>query len=197
MEPVFMVLGQSAATAAVLAMESHTAVQKVEYAKLRERLLRDHQVLELAARPRKGGIDPKTLTGVVLDDDQAQRQGFEAKSSSAAPFVGEGYRHDGGEKDGKQSATYTPDLPTAGKYEVRVCYSPNPNRATNVPAIVTHADGATTLMINQQKTPPLNGVWLSLGTFAFAKGTGGKLTITNKDVNGYVIIDAVQWLPVK
>jgi hypothetical protein len=50
MEPVFMVLGQSAATAAVLAIEDKVAVQKVEYAKLRERLLRDKQVLDWVRR---------------------------------------------------------------------------------------------------------------------------------------------------
>ncbi len=46
MEPVFMILGQSAATAAVLALDSKLAVQDVPYAKLRERLLQDKQVLE-------------------------------------------------------------------------------------------------------------------------------------------------------
>lgn len=48
MEPVFMVLGQSAATAAALAIDGGTAVQDVPYAKLRERLLADGQVLEYA-----------------------------------------------------------------------------------------------------------------------------------------------------
>lgn len=46
MEPVFMVLGQSAATAAALAIDQHIAVQDVPYEKLRERLLADGQVLE-------------------------------------------------------------------------------------------------------------------------------------------------------
>ena len=46
MEPVFMVLGQSAATAAVLAIDGKTSVQDVPYAKLRERLLQDKQALE-------------------------------------------------------------------------------------------------------------------------------------------------------
>ncbi len=45
MEPVFMVLGQSAATAAVLALEKLCAVQDVAYADLRRRLLADGQVL--------------------------------------------------------------------------------------------------------------------------------------------------------
>jgi hypothetical protein len=49
MEPVFMILGQSAATAAVLAIDADQAVQDVPYARLRERLLKDGQVLEHAS----------------------------------------------------------------------------------------------------------------------------------------------------
>ena len=46
MEPVFMVLGQSAATAAAVAITDDVVVQKVSYPKLRERLLRVKQILE-------------------------------------------------------------------------------------------------------------------------------------------------------
>ena len=45
MEPVFMILGQSAATAAVLAIDAKVAVQDVPYAQLRARLLQDGQIL--------------------------------------------------------------------------------------------------------------------------------------------------------
>jgi hypothetical protein len=46
MEPVFMILGQSAATAAAMAIDAKIAVQDVPYEKLRARLLADGQVLE-------------------------------------------------------------------------------------------------------------------------------------------------------
>jgi len=46
MEPVFLTLGQSAATAASIAIEDGVPVQSVDYTKLRERLLADGQVLE-------------------------------------------------------------------------------------------------------------------------------------------------------
>jgi FAD dependent oxidoreductase len=49
MEPVFMILGQSAATAAALAIDDKKAVQDVPYANLRERLLKDRQILEFTA----------------------------------------------------------------------------------------------------------------------------------------------------
>ncbi len=45
MEPVFMVLGQSAATAAAHAIREKVAVQDISYPRLRERLLSDGQVL--------------------------------------------------------------------------------------------------------------------------------------------------------
>ena len=46
MEPVFMILGQSAGAAASLAIDASVAVQDVDYAKLRELLLKEGQLLE-------------------------------------------------------------------------------------------------------------------------------------------------------
>ncbi|MBU2906892.1 MULTISPECIES: FAD-dependent oxidoreductase [Arenibacter] len=46
MEPVFMILGQSAAAAAVLAIDENAVVQEVDYVKLREVLLAKGQILE-------------------------------------------------------------------------------------------------------------------------------------------------------
>jgi len=46
MEPVFMILGQSAATVAVLAIEDKCSVQEVDYNELRTQLERDGQCLE-------------------------------------------------------------------------------------------------------------------------------------------------------
>ena len=46
MEPVFMVLGQSAATVAAMAIDQNRAVQELSYNELKEKLLEDKQVLE-------------------------------------------------------------------------------------------------------------------------------------------------------
>jgi hypothetical protein len=51
MEPVFMVLGQSSAIAAGLALEERVAVQKIQYEELRRHLLAAKQILEWPARP--------------------------------------------------------------------------------------------------------------------------------------------------
>jgi hypothetical protein len=47
MEPVFMVLGQSAATAACQAIDQQKAVQDIDYSRLRTKLLNDKQVLDV------------------------------------------------------------------------------------------------------------------------------------------------------
>lgn len=47
MEPVFMVLGQSAATAASLAIDQKIAVQDINYQELKEKLIIDKQILEI------------------------------------------------------------------------------------------------------------------------------------------------------
>lgn len=53
MEPVFMILGQSAATAAAMAIDGKMAVQDVPYGKLRARLLADGQVLEHTPKAKR------------------------------------------------------------------------------------------------------------------------------------------------
>ena len=52
MEPVFMILGQSAATAAVLAINEKIAVQDVAYSKLHEQLSKDGQILEFTSKSK-------------------------------------------------------------------------------------------------------------------------------------------------
>ena len=58
MEPVFMILGQSAAAAAAIALEEGKPVQQVPYSKLRARLLEVGQIIqpnETPLRPPSGG----------------------------------------------------------------------------------------------------------------------------------------------
>ncbi|WP_254508362.1 FAD-dependent oxidoreductase [Anatilimnocola floriformis] len=197
MEPVFMILGQSAATAAVMAIDSKIAVQDVPYAKLREQLEKDGQVLEYASAAPSGKektfVDPKKLPGVVIDDDEAKLTG-DWKSSSAAPdFVGIAYRHDDKTNDGKASARFEAKLPKPGRYEVRLAFPPNGNRSAKV-QVEVHSSGSTkTLTVDQRQTPEIEKLFHSLGEFEFADS--GAVVISNGGSNGYVVIDAVQWLP--
>lgn len=200
MEPVFMILGQSAATAAVMAIDDKLAVQDVPYAKLREQLVKDGQVLEYAApastpKASKDYVDPKKLGGIVVDDDDAKLAGDWKNSSAAANYIGNGYRHDDKVNDGKSSARFETSLPKAGKYEVRLAYPPNNNRSSKVQVEVHGGSSPKVLEVDQRKAPPIDGRFLSLGEFDFDKDVLSVVIVSNTKSDGYVVIDAVQWLP--
>jgi hypothetical protein len=196
MEPVFMVLGQSAATAAVMAMEHNVAVQDVPYPALRERLLKDGQVLEFDRPARIAAINPATLPGIVMDDDKARREGAWAESASVSGFVGTAYSHDSNTEKGALSVHYEMTVPETGRYEVRISYTANANRATNVPITIASASGEITKTVNQRLTPAIAGTWVSLGEVDFAKGVN-LISISNRNTDGHVVADAVQLLPAK
>jgi hypothetical protein len=199
MEPVFMVLGQSAATAAVQAIESGVGVQEIDRAKFKARLIADKQVLDFEsppAAPAKRGIEKAKLPGLTVDDDEAEKTGFTTDSTAASPYVGSGYRHDGNTNKGQQRALFKATLPSDGSYEVRIAYTALPNRATNVPVIIRHDGGEAKTTVNERKAPPIDGLFLSLGTWKFS-GAKAAVEVSNTGTDGHVIIDAVQWVPVK
>ncbi len=118
-----------------------------------------------------------------------------AGNNDIAPYVGIGYLHDQKSDKGKKSATWTPDFPKDGKYEVRVSHCDNLRRSTTTPVTILHTAGTTTIRINQQNVPKHRKLFRSLGVFEFKKGKTGSVTISNEGTEGkYVIVDAVQFL---
>jgi hypothetical protein len=194
MEPVFMVLGQSAATAAVLAIEEGKSVQEVDYVKLKARLEEDRQMLDFEVpQQESGGVSKADLGGIVLDDADAELVGFSVEGSAAGSFVGSGYRHDGNAEKGVQRARFTPELAEGGRYRVALTYTALGNRASNVPVIVHHASGEARVSVDQRSKPAEDGRLQPLGEFVFEKGRGGWIEIRNEGTNGHVIVDAVQF----
>jgi hypothetical protein len=199
MEPVFMVLGQSAATAAVHAIEDNQAVQDIGYDRLRQRLLADKQVLAWTGPKRTGpkpGVDPAKLPGIVIDDEDAQLRGFSMTGHTVSPYVGPGYRHDGDADKGHQLARFSVRVKESGRYEVRLGYSAFSNRASNVPVLVRHADGEDKIIVNQQKIAAIDKIFQPLGTFRFQAGQEYDVTVSNEGTSGHVILDAIQIVPV-
>ena len=64
-----------------------------------------------------------------------------------------------------------------------------------MPVTVHHAGGETTVTVDEKKAPSLEGSFVSLGTFEFASGEAAAVVVTNQGTDGYVVVDAVQWLP--
>ncbi|MCA9064588.1 MAG: FAD-dependent oxidoreductase [Planctomycetaceae bacterium] len=201
MEPVFMILGQSAATAAALAVKNDIAVQDVDYKELKARLLSDGQVLEYAGAP--GGqahgarefVDPQKLPGIVVDDDKATLTGEWKISSASHWYVSSGYRHDNDVRDADTSARFETQLPKAGRYEVRISWPPNANRSSRTRVEVHSGAAVTAVIVDQRKAPQGEDHFESLGCFEFAADTPAVVVVSSAGADGYVVIDAVQWQP--
>ena len=193
MEPVFMVLGQSAATAASLAIDAGTAVQEIDFAALKTRLEADAQILAYTAPPKPAAnyTPLDSLDGLVVDDTAAKLTG-DWLASILPSGIHQGYRHDNDARDGKATAVFTATLPAPGRYEVQVAWSPNANRATNVPVRIEHAGGFSEVKLNQRDRPEIDRHFGTVGTFEFA--TTGTVVITNAGTDGHVVLDAVRWV---
>src|SRR5207247_5888760 len=93
MEPVYMILGQASGVAAALTIEEGATVQTVAVDKLQAKLKAQKAVLSPEGLGGKAGaaarIDPKTMAGVVVDDEQAEKTGRWIRSSAAGTFGGD------------------------------------------------------------------------------------------------------------
>lgn len=143
--------------------------------------------------------DPKLPPGIVVDEMNAELVGEWEYSTHTPPYVGIGYLHDLKAGKGTKSVTFTPELPKAGWYEVRLAHCYNVRRSTKTPVTIHHADGDTTVRINQQQEPEHGRLFRTLGTFRFEAGRQGWVRVSNDgtEADKVVIADAVQFLPVK
>ena len=135
------------------------------------------------------------LPGLVVDSAQAKAVGEWKHSQFSKHYIGDGYVHDDLKGKGEKTLTFQPDLKKAGRYEVRFAYQHGTTRATNVPVTVFHADGETTVLVNEQEAPVLDGRFVSLGQFRFEGNGFGSALVSNEGTVGHVTADAVQFLP--
>lgn len=189
MEPVFMILSQSAATAAAFAIDDDLPVQAVNYEKLKIQLLADGQLLTW-------GSDQSATGAIVVDNSDSSAvavTGDWTASTSKPGYWGANYIHDGNTNKGQKSVRFTPNIPSNGVYEVYVRWTDDPNRADNVPIDVIHANGTNTFIVNQKSN---GGVWNFLVSTSFVAGTSGSVVIRTDATSGYVVADAVLFVPV-
>jgi len=154
-----------------------------------------HAGLAWGAAPSSSSYDLAKLPGVVLDDEQGETTGKWKRSSHVSPYVGVGYLSDDNKDKGHKSVRFVPDLPKAGRYHVLIAYTAGRTRASNVPVTVTGADGEQNVVLDETVRPRGDTSFQRIGTFRFEAGRTGSVVISTNDTNGYVNVDAVQFLP--
>lgn len=136
-------------------------------------------------------------SSMTLDDSAATYVGAWVESTKQQALVGKSYRHDNNRGQGTKSAKFATTIIDEGDYEVRLIYVATDNRATNVPVTIRAADGDHQVMLNEREECMSGGVPRALGVFKFAAGSEAQVTITNKETNGFVVVDALQLVPVE
>ncbi len=191
MEPVYMMLGQAAATASAIALRDGVPVQDVDMARLQSELKRDGQIVSF--EPPAGMYLKQTdFDGIVLDDTDSERKGVWEHSTAQGPFMKYDYTFIPSNPNGTASSVYVPFIESKDRYGVYVMYSAGPNRCAAVPVTVVDRKGQHTVYINQQ-TAPSDGLWEKVGEFDFEPGKGHRITVSNRSGKpGVVIADAVR-----
>ena len=193
MEPQYMIIGEAIGIAATLAIDGETSVQEIDVKALQAKLYEHEGILH-----REDTKPPfawaRDLPGIALDTDDATITGDWHSSRN----VGYEYLHMSEENASGSQIRYTPDLPIAGLYEVRLSYSAHPNRAKQAQVVLKTATGIETLRVDQSKKQGALSPFVSLGTFSFGAGKDNYLEIQGtEDAGGFIVADAVQWMPVE
>ena len=97
---------------------------------------------------------------------------------------------------GEKSLTFAAALPAGGLWEARLFYSAGGNRATNVPVTLHAPGGETAGRVNMRKPGDVAGRAASLGRFGAAAGDEVAVVVDNDGTDGYVLADAVAFVPV-
>lgn len=186
MEPVFMVLGQSAAIAATLAIKGNIPVQQVDVKAIQSLLAKD---------PLMNGKTPEL---VVDNDDSAHVQLTGAWSLHKRGSYGRSMLIDSSKGATPKSIRFLPALSESGDYEVYT-YIPKLSGISSV-IPVSLFDGTNSKRIDIKAADitvhgQTSGEWISLGKHRLEKGQHVYVEISNAGADGLVFADAVLLIP--
>ena len=206
-EGAWMVIGQGTGVAAALAAKENVTVQDLPYPVLRDRLVAQDHVLILPPAPEKKAeakvqdfIPVESLRGIVLDDASAKLEGEWTHSTNFKPSIGSGYIFSGSKDaqgDGKATATFRIKVPDSGMYQVLMAYSAHETRARRVLVTIGSGSSLTKLIVDQTQPIPAGEHFQPIGNVELTGDVEAIIQINNSDTTGFVIVDAVQLVPMK
>jgi hypothetical protein len=153
-----------------------------------------------AASGAKNGVSEyvgvNKLEGIVVDDTTAKLTGPWTAGESLPGYIGDCYRYAGAGSDA--AARFEFKVPKAGRYEVRLSWSPHENRSTKTPVtIMGTEEKPATIHVNQRVAAELPLGFHSLGKFTFDPERPAAVVLEAKGADGFVHADCVQVLAVE
>jgi hypothetical protein len=179
--------------------EQRLADHEKQVAALKQRIEQAKQATAQAApaasQAAPGVVAAADLPGIIVDDAQARQIGTWSHSTHVKRYIGQGYLTDKGAPKTGVTLTFQPEFKHAGVYEVRLAYVPGAARAASVPYELLTADGEVEGKVDMSVEPPIDGRFVSLGRHRFDTTNQWFVMISSEGTNGYVCVDAVQFLP--
>ena len=131
------------------------------------------------------------VADIIIDNPAATVVGSWSTGTSSADKFGSDYRFRS--QGGGSYLQFTPNIQTAGNYNVYEWHPVGSNRTVGAPHVITYNGGTVTVNINQQIN---GGRWNLIGTFNFASGTAGNVRITDgfTDAGQVVLADAIKFV---
>lgn len=182
MEPVFMVLAQSAAVAAGMAIDAGCSVQQVNVKALQT---------TLRTNPLADGSTPE----ILVDNDDTAHVKISGKWQSVT-HGGYGPSYLSAEKDA--AIQFMPVITKGGQYDV-YAYFPKPAHLTSQ-TIIHVFDGKqhTPVTISSaaiQVVGQTSGEWVKLGSYTLPAGESSYVRISTDGADGVVVADAILFIP--
>ena len=190
MEPVFMVMGQSSAVAASLAIDKNTAVQQVDIKKLQA---------ELRSNPLADGSEPDILVDSDDKDRVKQVGKWKRNASARSSYAASWFEASQGQAE-LMSIRFLPGIQTNGRYKVYTYVPKVAGASSTIVAKVFDGKKLNEVSLHLkdiQVVGQTSGEWALLGEYDLPQGTKTYVEITNGNADGIVIADAVLFVPVR
>lgn len=184
MEPVFMVLGQSVATAACQAIDTGMPVQKIDVSKLQASL-------------KSNPLADNSPADILIDNDDTQnveiKGGWQKNSGGYGPSLLTNVPGKTG------SVKFTPQIKSAGKYHVYTYITKISGLADPINYIIYDGTRARPVGVKTSEVSvsgQTSGEWISLGIFNFKTGKKAYIEVLNqKTSKNNIIADAILIVP--
>jgi hypothetical protein len=190
MEPVFMVMGQSAAVAASLAIDKKIPLQEVNVKVIQ-------QVLK--SNPLADG----SLPDILVDNDDkrnvTQTGSWKRNADSRNSYASSWFETDAGQQEAGV-VRFTPVITKSNKYKLYTYVPKIKGAASSINAVIYDGKKMQKLSIDQKDIKvegQTSGEWAYLGEFNLLAGRSNYVEITNAGADGIVIADAVLFVPVR
>ena len=135
-------------------------------------------------------VDVCEITLDNADSEGVEITGVWQSSSVRDGYFGDDYLHDQDTDKGSKRVRFTPQITSAGRYQVELRWTAEANRASNTPVEIQHAGGTDSQTVNQRQN---GGQWVALGTYNFDYGRSNYVELNNTGTDGHVIADAVRF----